>query len=93
MRLPQTPLLAVRRLGSYSSLPDPSFSDDSLWHALAAHARGERVSFTPEPWVISYDDPTVTPGPAQRLDACLPVARQVEGRGDIRCLASRHRSQ
>jgi AraC family transcriptional regulator len=72
--LPALQLLAVRRTGPYDTLPLPPFGEhDAVWAPLAAWARQSGVAVEQTPWVICHDDPTVTPGRQQRLDACLPL--------------------
>src|SRR5687768_6991407 len=71
--LPAMTFLAIRRHGAYADCPMPFQKDDNLWSELIAFARQHRIPHHPLPFVISYDDPTLTPGPLQRLDACIPV--------------------
>ena len=72
--LPPALLLRVRRTAPYADLALPPFGrDDRLWASLAAWAEAAGVAHERIAWAISLDDPTVTPGPQQRLDACVPV--------------------
>lgn len=84
--LPAVPLLAIRRLGSYDSLPVPFSSSDTLWPRMVRRAREAGVPVRHEAWVISYDDPTVTPADQQRLDACMPAGAMIEEQQQVRCL-------
>ena len=79
--LPATTLLAVRHYGAYADLPDPFLAGDFLWNELLAWAKRHGAAAQPLAFLICYDDPTVTPGPLQRCDACVPVA------GDVAALA------
>ena len=69
--LPRARLLAIRRVGAYTDVTTPFGERDRLWTTIAHRAREVGAVCEPAPWVIPYDDPTVTPGPKQRLDACL----------------------
>lgn len=74
LTLPPVRLLSARRTGAYADLALPPFSEgDDLWAPLAAWAHQAGVAHERTPWVLCHDDPTLTPGPQQRLDACLPV--------------------
>jgi AraC family transcriptional regulator len=84
--LPRTRLLSIRHVGAYVDVSSPFSEGDRLWNAIAAWARAARVSHDPTPWVIAYDDPTVTPGPKQRLDACLEAAVALSTSPPVRLL-------
>lgn len=74
LTLPSKQLLSVRHWGAYAEVPLPPFgTDDRIWSPLAALAREANVAYEHTAWSICLDDPTVTPGPKQRLDACIPV--------------------
>lgn len=67
-------LLTTRRTGAYATLPMPPLGErDAIWAPMLAWARESGVSCDATPWAICHDDPTLTPGPQQRLDACLPL--------------------
>jgi AraC family transcriptional regulator len=84
--LPAMTLLASRRHGAYADCPMPFQKNDNLWSALTAFARGNHIPHHPLALAISYDDPTVTPKPLQRLDACIPITGQFRSQGSIRRL-------
>jgi AraC family transcriptional regulator len=84
--MPSMTLLAIRRHGAYATCPIPFQEDDSFWNDLTRWAKCNSVSHRPLPIAISYDDPTVTPGSLQRLDACIPIETDVAGQGRIRRL-------
>ena len=72
--LPPTLLLGTRRTGAYETLPMPPLGEhDAVWAPVLAWARETGVRCDETPWAICHDDPTLTPGPQQRLDACLPL--------------------
>jgi AraC family transcriptional regulator len=73
--LPATTLLAIRHHGAYRDLPVPFSASDTLWGDLLAWAKRRGVPHRPIAFLICYDDPTVTPGPLQRVDACIPIDR------------------
>jgi AraC family transcriptional regulator len=79
--LPAMTLLAIRRHGAYSTCPIPLQEDDTFWNDIARWAKSKSIPHRPLPIAISYDDPTVTPEPLQRLDACIPIETLVAGRG------------
>jgi AraC family transcriptional regulator len=84
--LPAMMLLAMRRYGAYALCPTPFLKKDKLWTALVARAQCNRVCFHRLAIAISYDDPTLTPPGLQRLDACIPISKEVAEQGRIRCL-------
>jgi AraC family transcriptional regulator len=71
--LPAMKLLAIRRYGAYADCPVPLSEGDDLWNDLAGWAQLHQAAYRSVPLAISYDDPTVTPGALQRLDACIPL--------------------
>lgn len=74
LTLPPKLLLGTRRMGPYETLPMPPLGEhDAVWAPVLAWARETGVPCEETPWAICHDDPTLTPGPQQRLDACLPV--------------------
>jgi AraC family transcriptional regulator len=79
-------LMAIRRYGPYAECSMPFVAGDSVWTELAHWAEQKGLPYRPLPFVISYDDPTVTPGPMQRLDACLPCLKEFVSEGPIRRL-------
>ena len=80
--LPAMKLLAIRRHGAYAEMPPPFLDRDVLFKDLVDWAKRNKVAYRPLALVISYDDPTLTPAPLQRLDACIPI--DGEGRADAR---------
>jgi AraC family transcriptional regulator len=84
--LPSMLLMAIRRYGPYAECPAPLTERDSLWSELVRWAGHNRLPYSRMPLVISYDDPTVTPGPMQRLDACFPCLTEFVPEGSIRRL-------
>ncbi len=67
-------LLCARHTGAYAAVPSPPFAEhDELWAPLAAWALEAGITYERTAWVIPHDDPTVTPGPQQRMDAGVPV--------------------
>ncbi|MES3033494.1 MAG: AraC family transcriptional regulator [Gemmatimonadota bacterium] len=72
--LPPTRLLCARYTGPYAQMPVPPFHEaDQRWRPLADWARAKRMAHERTAWVMCLDDPTVTDGPQQRLDAGIPV--------------------
>lgn len=84
--LPSMLLLAIRHYGPYAECPVPLTDGDTLWTELMRWAEHNKLSHSQLPIVISYDDPTVTPGPMQRLDACIPCPTEFVPEGSIRRL-------
>jgi AraC family transcriptional regulator len=84
---PATTLLAIRHHGAYADFePEPFLEGDPYWNEMADWAKSAGVPYQPLALVISYDDPTVTPGALQRLDACLPIEGDAAPEGKIRRL-------
>jgi AraC family transcriptional regulator len=75
--LPAMHLVAIRRHGAYAECPIPFSEDDDCWTKLADWAKQHQFAHHLLPIAISYDDPTVTPLPLQRLDACIPLQGDV----------------
>lgn len=72
--LPPARLLCARHTGPYADVRMAPFEEaDPLWAPLLDWARSAQVAHERTAWVICLDDPTVTPGPQQRLDACIPL--------------------
>ncbi len=72
--LPPTRLLAARHTGAYADVRmAPFHADDKIWNPLVDWAQSELVPYERTAWVMCLDDPTVTEGPQQRLDACIPL--------------------
>jgi DNA gyrase inhibitor GyrI len=71
--LPAMTFLAIRHHGDYADLPVPFMAGDSLWNGLVEFAKRNRITCRPLPFLICYDDPTMTPGALQRADACIAV--------------------
>lgn len=77
VRLAPARLLAVRHVGAYAEVRMSPFGDDDrIWRPLVEWVRAERVAHERSAWVMCLDDPTVTAGPQQRLDACIPLLEQ-----------------
>jgi AraC family transcriptional regulator len=86
LSLPATTLLAIRRHGDYAAMAPPFLEGDTFFNDLADWAKRNQVPCHPLALVISYDDPTLTPKPLQRLDACIPASGDVTADGRIRRL-------
>jgi AraC family transcriptional regulator len=72
--LPAARLLCSRHTGAYADVRmSPFAEDDQIWNPLLRWAHSEAIAHERTAWAICLDDPTVTPGPHQRLDACLPL--------------------
>jgi AraC family transcriptional regulator len=84
--LPAETLLAIRRYGPYENCPIPFQEEDRFWTNLVRWAQRKRIAYRPSAWAISYDDPTVTPGSLQRLDACIPIEGIAAPNGRVRRL-------
>ncbi len=83
---PRMPLLAIRHHGAYVDSPVPFQDGDNLWNELVDWASRHGVSHRRLALCISYDDPTITPGRLQRLDACIPTCSDATAHGRIRRL-------
>lgn len=77
-------LLAVRRVGPYSSL-DPAWADQ-VWRRLRVLAEQRGVAWSPLRIGLYPDDPGLTPPALQQSDLCIPVSAPVESDGEVRCL-------
>lgn len=75
--LPPLMLLATRRLGTYLEFPLPYTPEDDAFGAMRAWAKTSGVAHDPTAWTISYDNPSLTPRGAQRIDACIAIAGDV----------------
>jgi AraC family transcriptional regulator len=84
--LPAMPLLATRRHGAYADLPVPFLKSDPFWNELVEWAAHNKVPYRRLALLICYDDPTITPPALQRVDACIPIAREIAAEGRIRHL-------
>jgi DNA gyrase inhibitor GyrI len=64
----------------------PFHAEDQRWRPLAEWARAERLAHERTAWVMCLDDPTVTAGPRQRLDAGIPImgVARCQGRFTVR---------
>jgi AraC family transcriptional regulator len=72
--LPPTRLLCARHTGPYAEMRAAPFdAEDQRWRPLADWARAEHLAHERIAWVMCLDDPTVTEGPRQRLDAGIPI--------------------
>jgi AraC family transcriptional regulator len=79
-------LLSVLHVGAYSEIPAAFTDDDRIWNTLVDWAKRHNVPYRPIPLSFYHDDPTVTPGMAQRTDACIPIDTIAKGTRTIRCL-------
>jgi AraC family transcriptional regulator len=84
--LRSTHLLSILHVGAYSEIPAAFTKDDRIWNALVAWAKRRSLLYRPIPLSFYHDDPTVTPGAAQRTDACIPLDTVVKGTRTIRCI-------
>jgi AraC-like DNA-binding protein/DNA gyrase inhibitor GyrI len=80
-------LLAVRRVGPYSSL-DTDWAHRT-WDRLRNWADQRGVSWSPLRLGLFPDDPGLTPPTLQQSDLCIPIASPVEGEDEIRCVELR----
>lgn len=72
--LPPARLLCARHTGAYADVRmSPFHDDDRIWSPLVEWAQSVRIPFERTAWAVCLDDPTVTAGPQQRLDACIPL--------------------
>jgi len=81
-----THLLSVLHVGAYSEIPAAFTKDDRIWNTLVDWAKRHNVPYRPIPFSFYHDDPTVTPGTAQRTDACIPIDATAKGTRTIRCI-------
>jgi AraC family transcriptional regulator len=79
-------LLSVMHVGAYSEIPAAFTKDDRIWNTLVEWAKRHNILYRPIPLSFYHDDPTVTPGPAQRTDACVPIDTVAKGTRTIRCI-------
>jgi AraC family transcriptional regulator len=80
--LPPARLLGSRHRGAYADVRiAPFHDDDHLWSPLVEWARSEGVAHERTAWVMCLDNPEVTAGPQQRLDACIPLLGTPERQG------------
>jgi AraC family transcriptional regulator len=84
--LPAMALLAIRHHGPYADLPVPFTEGDELWNELVGWARHKQIPCRALAFLICYDDPTLTPGPLQRCDACIQAGGDVVAAGRVRRL-------
>jgi AraC family transcriptional regulator len=84
--LRSTLLLSVMHVGAYSEIPAAFTKDDRIWNTLVDWAKRHNVPYRPIPMSFYHDDPTVTPGTAQRTDACIPIDTAARGTRTIRCM-------
>jgi AraC family transcriptional regulator len=82
--LPPARLLCTRHTGAYAEVRmSPFHDDDRIWNPMLHWARSEGVAHERTAWVICLDDPTVTAGPQQRLDACIPLLGAAKRHGQF----------
>lgn len=80
-------LLSLHRIGPYGSFVLPPFAPgDDGWARLAAWAAERAIATQPVAWGFYPSDPGVTPPAQQRSEVCLPIGREVDGEGDVRCV-------
>lgn len=79
-------LLSVLHVGAYSDIPAAFTKEDRIWNMLVEWAKRRTILYRPIPLSFYHDDPTVTPGPAQRTDACIPIDTVAKGTRTIRCI-------
>ena len=84
--LRSTHLLSIMHVGAYSEIPPAFTQDDRIWNTLVEWAKRRNIPYRPIPLSFYHDNPTVTPGPAQRTDACIPIDTVAKGTRTIRCL-------
>lgn len=75
--LPAIRVACVRHVGPYAECA-------TAWEALCGWA-GPKGLFTPQTqfFGVCHDDPQVTPPEKIRFDACITVASEIEGEGDV----------
>jgi AraC family transcriptional regulator len=84
--LRSTHLLSMLHVGTYSEIPAAFTKEDRIWSTLVDWAERHKVPYRPIPFIFYLDDPTVTPGAAQRTDACIPIDASAKGTRTIRCI-------
>lgn len=85
LSLPAAILLCKRNFGAYSNVRMPPFGkDDELWSPLLKFAQSAGVEHDGTAWSICHDNPTITPGPQQRLDACIRINRALQNSGKFK---------
>jgi AraC family transcriptional regulator len=77
--LRSTHLLSMLHVGAYSEIPAAFTEEDWIWNTLVDWAKRHNVPYRPIPFSFYHDDPTVTPGAAQRTDACIPIEGAAQG--------------
>jgi AraC family transcriptional regulator len=82
-RRPQ-PLLAIRRMGAYSSCDRQARAP--LWAEIEGWALRRGIALGPERLGLFPDDPGLTPEPLQGADICIPIASAAEGDERVRCI-------
>jgi len=84
--LRSTHLLSILHVGAYSQIPAAFTNEDRIWNTLVDWAKRHNVPYRPIPFSFYHDDPTVTPGMAQRTGACIPIDAIAKGTRTIRCI-------
>ncbi len=79
-------LLSVLHVGAYSEIPAAFTKEDRIWNMLVDWAKRHNLPYRAIPMSFYHDDPTVTPGEAQRTDACIPIDAVAKGTRIIRCM-------
>ena len=81
-RLSELPLMFVRHLGPYQTVPTIGAQGDTLWRQLEEAALEKQLARQPFVYIgIAQDNPETTEPEKLRYDACLLVDRPFEGRG------------
>jgi len=83
--LRELPLLAIRYVGPYDKIPQPTSSHDRHWRVLIDWAGQKRVSYQPIAVAIFHDNPWLTPQAQQRADLCIPVSSVPAASRSVRC--------
>jgi len=79
-------LLSLMHVGAYSEIHAAFTKEDRIWNALVEWAKRHNLPYRPIPLSFYHDDPTVTPGAAQRTDACIPIDSVAKGSRTFRCV-------
>jgi AraC family transcriptional regulator len=79
------PLLAIRYVGPYDKIPEPTSAHDRHWRMLIEWADQKRVSYQPIAVATFHDNPWLTPTAQQRADLCVPVSSMLVGSRSVRC--------